>query len=667
MAYDSATGQLVLFGGYGNGGGDLNDTWTWNGTTWTQQFPATSPPARADASMAYDSGTGQLVLFGGYGNGGGDLNDTWTWNGTTWTQQFPATSPPARADASMAYDSGTGQLVLFGGFNGSFSVNDTWTWNGTTWTQQAPATSPPPRDDDAPMAYDSATGQLVLFGGYGRSGELNDTWTWNGTTWTQQAPATSPSARFYASMAYDSGTGQLVLFGGINSTVPPYNLNDTWTWNGTTWTQQAPATSPPARNTASMAYDSGTGQLVLFGGFNGSNAVNDTWVYLPVTPIPTVSAVSPNSGPVTGATAITITGTGFVKGARVVIDQGSGVGIGAIAATNVTVVSWTKITAVTGGGANSGTWTLYVTTSGGTSVAHAGDDFTYFPVPVPTVSAVSPNSGPVTGATAITITGTGFVKGARVVIDQGSGVGIGAIAATNVTVVSWTKITAVTGGGANSGTWNLYVTTSGGTSVAHAGDDFTYFPVPVPTVSAVSPNSGPVSGGTAITITGTGFVTGATVVIGQGSGAGTGAIAATNVTVVSFTKITAVTGGGAKFGTWNLFVITTGGTSLAHAGDYFTYNPVPKVSAVSPNSGPVSGGTAITITGTGFVTGATVVIGQGSGAGTGAIAATNVTVVSWTKITAVTGRGKRFGKWNLFVITTGGTSVATASDYFTYN
>jgi hypothetical protein len=92
----------------------------------------------------------------------------------------------------------------------------------------------------------------------------------------------------------------------------------------------------------------------------------------------------------------------------------------------------------------------------------------------------------------------------------------------------------------------------------------------VPTVSAVSPNTGKTTGGTAITITGTGFVTGATVVIGQGNGAGSGAIAATNVKVVSPTQITAVTGGGAKAGTWSLFVTTTGGTGIGYLD--FTYS-----------------------------------------------------------------------------------------------
>ena len=99
-------------------------------------------------------------------------------------------------------------------------------------------------------------------------------------------------------------------------------------------------------------------------------------------------------------------------------------------------------------------------------------------------------------------------------------------------------------------------------------------PAPVstkPTVSSVSPSSGSVSGGTPITITGTGFVAGATVEIGQGGGAGPTAIPASEVVVVSSTEITAKTGGGAKAGTFNLFVIDSGATSPANPGDDYTY------------------------------------------------------------------------------------------------
>jgi hypothetical protein len=52
----------VLFGGDG-GSGSLSDTWAWDGTTWTQLSPATSPPYSSGASMAYDTATGNMVLL----------------------------------------------------------------------------------------------------------------------------------------------------------------------------------------------------------------------------------------------------------------------------------------------------------------------------------------------------------------------------------------------------------------------------------------------------------------------------------------------------------------------------------------------------------------------------------------------------------------------------
>ena len=79
MAYDAATGSVVLFGGLNKRSRVVGGTWTWDGSTWTLQAPATSLPARDSAAMAYDAATGTVVLFGGVGHGGGYLDDTWTW------------------------------------------------------------------------------------------------------------------------------------------------------------------------------------------------------------------------------------------------------------------------------------------------------------------------------------------------------------------------------------------------------------------------------------------------------------------------------------------------------------------------------------------------------------------------------------------------------------
>jgi hypothetical protein len=278
MDYDAAQGQVVLFGGYNET--EIGDTWLWNGTTWTQQSPATSPPARSQSAMVYDAAQSNVVLFGGYLSNTAPFrsNDTWVWNGSTWTQQSPATSPSARADHAMAYDAAQSQVVLFGGFTDSgTTLGDTWTWDGTTWTQQNPATSPSARSFAA-MAYDAIHNQVVMFGGQptGTGGALNDTWVWNGTTWTQESPANSPPARNGHTMAFDAQTGQIVLFGGENAN--NIYLNDTWVWDGTNWTQESPAASPAARAFHNAAYDAAQGQVVVFGGL-APFPVSDTWAW----------------------------------------------------------------------------------------------------------------------------------------------------------------------------------------------------------------------------------------------------------------------------------------------------------------------------------------------------------------------------------------------------
>src|SRR6266851_5008156 len=143
---------------------------------------------------------------------------------------------------------------------------------------------------------------------------------------------------------------------------------------------------------------------------------------------------------------------------------------------------------------------------------------------------------------------------------------------------------------------------------------------PAPTVSSISPTSGSGSGETAVTITGTGFLSGATVSIG-----GT----ATGVNVVSSTSITATTPAHST-GAVNVVVTNTDSQAgtLTNGYSYGPSNPAPTVSVISPATGTAAGGTSVTITGTGFLTGATVKLG-----GT---AATNVNVVSGTSITATT-------------------------------
>jgi len=279
MAYDQSTHATLMFGGFTNPA-YLNDTWIWrNG--WTQLFPATSPAPRQGPGMAFDAAAGNVVLFGGVTSSGSYLNDTWTWDGTTWTEQFPPVSPPGRQfdTQGMAYDASTQRVLLFGGLDGPPGnykpFGDTWTWDGLarTWTRNLPASSPSPRR--AMMSAD-AGGTVILFGGDdGVATYYNDTWIWDGSNWTEQSPASAPSARGLSTMAYDAGLGSVVLFGGSDGAGG--QDNETWLWNGTNWYQVRPVTAPVARWAAGMDYDPIAQTLVLFGGF-GTHTLSDTWL-----------------------------------------------------------------------------------------------------------------------------------------------------------------------------------------------------------------------------------------------------------------------------------------------------------------------------------------------------------------------------------------------------
>ena len=367
-AYDPATGQTIEFGGASSAAGPwLNDTWDWNGANWVQLFPANSPPARDGASIAYDPamGNGDLVLFGGY-NGTTTLSDTWAWTGTNWVAQSPATVPPARQLAGMAYDAGVAQIVLFGGMSSTgTALNDTWEWSGTNWVAKSPANQPGARWDDT-MAFDPAwgtSGELVLYGGVSGGGGDGDTWIWTGTNWLQDGPEDSPGTRWQEALAYDSATGQLLLYGGWNGSA----LGDTWALNSsTTWGQLAEATPPPARYT-SMAYDTTTNQMVLFGGY-GTAYTADTWLI----GAPSVTALSTVSGPTAGGTSLTITGSGFTG----LLASGD-VMFGSTAATAYTISSATSLTLVASPPEPAGTVDVTVIGSAGTSPDTGADQFTY--------------------------------------------------------------------------------------------------------------------------------------------------------------------------------------------------------------------------------------------------------------------------------------------------
>jgi len=298
LAYDSSRGRVVLFGGGSQALGSFSDTWEWDGHQWSNFFTVPSPAASIGPGMAFDSARGVTVLLDQNGQ-------TWEWSGGGWIQRHPATAPPPRVWTSMVYDSTRGVILLFGGSSttGAGRLNDTWTYDGINWTKMLPAGSPSARNGMG-MAFDSARGVAVLFGGLTNSGRANDTWEWNGASWVQRLAASSPFARFSVGMSYDAQLGETVMFGGDH--IAPFALgplNDTWLWDGTSWTRDWTAAAPTPRAGQSMVFEARTGRHLLFGGTDELNPgvfYNDTWELGP-------DVVTPAGSPALSFSAGTLT------------------------------------------------------------------------------------------------------------------------------------------------------------------------------------------------------------------------------------------------------------------------------------------------------------------------------------------------------------------------
>lgn len=291
LVYDPLQHIVLLFGGtlLTSEAVQTNETWAWNGQSWQQLHPVTSPPA-LQSTMVYDAASQRVLLFlTQIQNGDKIANEMWTWDGHNW-QQVQSTSVPGVLDAGMAYDPESQQILLFGGEiprgQTATLTNATWTWNGTIWQALHPATAPSPRAGVA-LTYDAARKQMVLYGGTTQQGLSTETWTWNGTTWQLHSTIHSPSARQNALLIYDSATQQTLLFGGINPAGTQPAPGATWIWNGLDWSKISTARAPTDLY-ESAAYDDATQTVTVYAvlgfisktGSPGSSApASQTWTW----------------------------------------------------------------------------------------------------------------------------------------------------------------------------------------------------------------------------------------------------------------------------------------------------------------------------------------------------------------------------------------------------
>jgi hypothetical protein len=333
MAYDPATQSIVLFGGQSRSGG-LHDTWVWDGSAWSQQYPATSPPVLDNAQMTYDPATHDVILVGTAEPSGIELpiacssGSGSSGSSSSKTAVLPPGAPiPDIAPVPSATANATGTSTVTSSACGTSLApkSATWLWDGSNWSKFAGST-PLSEFGSTTLATDPVAGRVVLFsrGAFAEPAVSTAApalacplqskatpagqpecpffptsalaWAWTGHAWTEIGISGTESAFSYdgASIIDDAVSGKLATFSGGEFVAPisspptcqgcvsgaPIPLpafaccsGNESTWNGTSWKQVATYSDGPSTSGVAFAGDPASHSDVEL------TADGNTWVW----------------------------------------------------------------------------------------------------------------------------------------------------------------------------------------------------------------------------------------------------------------------------------------------------------------------------------------------------------------------------------------------------
>jgi len=330
MTYEANRGAMLLTGGVCTTSPVTDETWEWDGTTWTKIDTHGTEGERVFAHvLAFDVSRNDAVEYGGtvafglprsttmlYGStiwlpidaGGGTpsprslfafttdpvnnviwllggttddlfLEDLWRYQNGQWTLIKADNAPASCITPNGVYDTDRHRSVFV------CSSSDVYEWDGKTWahTNITDTKKKPPVRRFSAMVYDQTLKKTVLYGGFEDPAYNDQTWTWDGTAWTQQKNNPAPS-RSLASMWYDPILKKTILYGGIGRLTTLDRITryaDMWSFDGAGWTDMKITATPGARYGAQAQVDPRTGHTVLFGGLkvNTDAAMVQTQVY----------------------------------------------------------------------------------------------------------------------------------------------------------------------------------------------------------------------------------------------------------------------------------------------------------------------------------------------------------------------------------------------------
>jgi streptogramin lyase len=504
------------------------------------------------------SADGETALIGST-----ELTYVFTRSGETWTQQ--ATLP---AGTSLAL-SGDGSTALIGGTYETY----VFTRSGSNWTRQATLSA-------GPNVAVSENGNTAVLGDPATNEDAGAAWVYvrSGETWNRTAELTSGEAGEASLFGYSvavSGDGSTALVGGPGAHNVWGRRGAGWVFarSGESWSQQG----TPLRAVAGEESEPGIGTSVALSGDGDTALVGGevpdpgenidcgrregaAWVYQrsgstwaqPGTELRGHASSGQVCGGVNESVALSGDGSTALIGGEV------NYGLGAAWLFTYSGSTWNQTgTELQGSGeidTFQGLFGASVALSSTADTALIADPHdsgrlgaAWAFAPSPAVTSLNADAGPAVGGIPVTITGSNFTGVTAVTF--------GSANATSFTVNSESSITTMAPPG--TGTVDVSVTTAEGTSPSVPADRFSYGPA----VTAVSPDSGALAGGTSVTITGAGL-RGATAVR-------FGSVSARSFTVNSESSITAVAPSGT--GTVDVSVTTPQGLTAASSADRFLY------------------------------------------------------------------------------------------------
>ncbi|MCY9579906.1 IPT/TIG domain-containing protein [Paenibacillus alvei] len=294
-------------------------------------------------------------------------------------------------------------------------------------------------------------------------------------------------------------------------------------------------------------------------------------------PAPIIESISPAEGPTEGNTLVNVKGNHFREGAKLYFDDKQ--------ISIVTVVDSNSIRLRTPQWAKGSLVSLKVVNPDGKEAVKK-DAYQYVAPPAPELLTVTPDKGYTSGSEVVTLTGKNFVSGLKVLFNDTSVV-ISSVKSDSITIKTpkWAKEETV----------DVTVVNADGQS-STLKQAFTYIappPPPGPKIESISPASGPISGGNIVYINGENFKEGYKLYLGSKQITATAFLSDKQLRIRVPEMNTP--------GKVDVKVVNPDGQfGLLSEGYELLLPPAPTVAKVSPDSGLISGGTIVTVTGTNF-------------------------------------------------------------------